>query len=256
MVNNTATINFETNPEFILTIQVQDNGSGQLTNQATVTISIVDLNEAPHIKNQEFTIQIDINRIEADINNNEITIGEIEASDPDFGQNLTFQILEGNDKNAFSLNSNTGNLIISNPYALHLDDYYNYPLIVQVRDDSPEQLYSSAIVNVYVNIDTLSVPDRDSELLLSREIENSKFSMNVYPNPVINFFEIDLENLEQGLTSISIYNTAGEIILQEEFYNSENKFLQKYDVNNYGKGLYLIRIKNNSALYFSKIVKL
>ncbi len=255
-VNNSTVINFELNPQYNLSVQVQDNGSGQLTNQAIITINIADVNEPPTIANQEFTVQIDIHNIEADISNNILTLGDIQASDPDNGQNVTFQILSGDDKDAFGLNSITGELKIDDPYALNLFDYFNYPLIILVQDDSPEPLQATATVNVYVNIDTLSAADKESELLLNREFVNNQFSMNVFPNPARDYFEIELENLEPGLTSILIYNTTGELILQNEFYNSESKFLQKYDVNNYRKGLYMIKIKNNSALYFSKILKM
>jgi hypothetical protein len=125
-----------------------------------------------------------------------------------------------------------------------------------VQDNSPEQLQASATVNVYVNIDTVSFPDRASELLLNKVVDKDLFSMKVYPNPVWNYFEIELENLEPGSTSILIFNTWGELISRKEIYCDESKYIQKYNVDNFRKGLYLIQIRNNSTVYYSKIVKM
>ena len=46
-VANTAALDYETNPEFNLTVQVQDNGMGSLTDQAIVTINLINLAESP-----------------------------------------------------------------------------------------------------------------------------------------------------------------------------------------------------------------
>jgi PKD repeat protein len=44
-VNNSEALDYETNPEFNLTVQVQDNGMGALTDQAIVTVNLLDLVE-------------------------------------------------------------------------------------------------------------------------------------------------------------------------------------------------------------------
>ena len=46
-VNNTAALDYETNPTFSVQIQVQDNGPGALTDQATLTINLIDQTEIP-----------------------------------------------------------------------------------------------------------------------------------------------------------------------------------------------------------------
>lgn len=250
---NDELINYEQNPIHNLTIEVQDNGEGLLTDQAIITIHILDVNEPPVISDQDFTINIDL---ENDINNNENTfVGSIEALDEDYGQIVSFSILSGNDRNIFSLVDNSGKLVISDPFALYEQDYYNYPLIIKVEDNSPQQLYATATVNIHVNMDMDSFEAKTSNLLLSQDLKENQFSMNVYPNPTNSSFDIDLQNLQSGETAISLFNAKGEIMMQESFIHENANFTRKFNVDNFSNGLYIIQISNNSTVHYSKIVK-
>ena len=53
-VANSAALNFEITPSFALVVKVQDNGTGTLSSQATVTVSLTNVNEVPVINNQAF----------------------------------------------------------------------------------------------------------------------------------------------------------------------------------------------------------
>ena len=75
---------------------MQDNGQGNLTDQATVTINLNDVNDAPNIDNQSFAI--DENSAYGQ------QLGTVTASDEDIGQTLTFSIISGNTDNAFQIN--------------------------------------------------------------------------------------------------------------------------------------------------------
>lgn len=250
IISNQNLINYEENPVYNLVIQVQDNGEGSLTNQALITIHILDVNEPPIISDQDFTIDIvdDFNYGEG------IYIGNILAMDPDYGQNVTFSIFSGNDRNIFSLLDNTGKLYISNPSALYLEEYYNYTLIIMVEDNSPAQLYTTASVNIHVNMEVNGDNNNSSKLLLSEAVEENLFSLKVYPNPTSDYFEIDLKNLESGTSRISIFSVKGEKIYQEAFRSENGNFLRKLSARKYKKGLYIIRVSNNSRMYYHKIL--
>jgi hypothetical protein len=43
-------------PSFSLLVNVQDNGTGTFSGQATVTVSLTDVNEPPVINNPAFSI--------------------------------------------------------------------------------------------------------------------------------------------------------------------------------------------------------
>ncbi len=51
---STATLNFEVNPSFTLTVQVTDSGSPALTGTAEITINLLNLNEAPIVAGESF----------------------------------------------------------------------------------------------------------------------------------------------------------------------------------------------------------
>ena len=51
-VNNPSALNFETTPSFSLTVQVTDAGTPGLTDTATVTINLNNLNENPIVNDQ------------------------------------------------------------------------------------------------------------------------------------------------------------------------------------------------------------
>jgi len=53
-VFNSPTLNYEVTPVFLLVVKVQDNGTGELSAQATITVNLLNVNEAPITVNQTF----------------------------------------------------------------------------------------------------------------------------------------------------------------------------------------------------------
>lgn len=70
------------------------------------------------------------------------------------------------------------------------------------------------------------------------EIDNSKNSFNVYPNPASNDVTIEFEKIEQQ--SIYIFNIIGNMIYSETI-NDKNI---KINVSNWSKGIYLVKTKD------------
>jgi hypothetical protein len=96
---------------------VQDNGTGNLSSQATVSVIVSDENIAPLINNQTFEVNQN--------SSNGTNVGTVVASDPNAGQTLTYSILSGNTNGAFSINSSTGMLSVANSTALASADNYS-----------------------------------------------------------------------------------------------------------------------------------
>jgi DNA primase len=136
-VANSAALNFEVAPSFALIIKVQDNGTGNLSSQATVTVSLTDVNEVPVILNQGFSI--------AENAANGTTVGTVVATDPDAGQTKTFSIASGNTNGAFAINASTGVLSVANSAALNFGDT-TFALIIKVQDNGIGYLSSQAII--------------------------------------------------------------------------------------------------------------
>ncbi len=141
-VANPAQIDFEAHPEFDLLIKVQDDGPGSLYDQATITITLNDINESPSMDDQSFSIQ-------ENASNGEV-VGVVEATDPDAGQSLTFEILEGNDDGTFEINGSSGEIIVNDNSGLSSSQNPSYELLVRVTDDGEGNLSAEAIIEVLV----------------------------------------------------------------------------------------------------------
>ncbi|HHJ15063.1 MAG TPA: DUF4347 domain-containing protein, partial [Gammaproteobacteria bacterium] len=139
-VSDATQLDFETNPAYSLTVQVQDNGTGTLTDTATVTVNLTDLNEAPAINNQSFAVN--------ENTANGTVVGMVSASDPDTADTLTYSITAGNTGNAFAIDSATGEITVSDATQLDFETNPAYSLTVQVQDNGTGTLTDTATVTV------------------------------------------------------------------------------------------------------------
>lgn len=102
---NSSKLDYETATSYTLTVRVTD--SAGKTDDATVTINVTDVNEAPVLDNQSFYIhQFGTQSDKGD------AIGKVVASD-DNGDTLTYSIVNGNSNNFFAINSAIGQLSIN-----------------------------------------------------------------------------------------------------------------------------------------------
>ena len=141
-VTNSAALNFEINPVFDLVVQATDNGTGQLSSTAGVSVILTDINENPLITNQSFSVS------ENPVNG--YVLGTVLASDPDFAQTVTYSILSGNNGNAFAINSNTGVLTVSNPSVINYEVTSTFSLTVKVQDNGAGSLSNQATISITV----------------------------------------------------------------------------------------------------------
>ncbi len=139
-VANRAALDYETHPIFTLTVEVTDNGTPGLTDSATITIHLVDLNEAPLVNDQSFSV--DENAA------NGTSIGTVVAIDPDAGNRLTYSIKAGNTGGAFALDANTGEITVANRAALDYEAHPTFILTVEVTDSGTPGLTDSALVTI------------------------------------------------------------------------------------------------------------
>ncbi|KAF0202001.1 MAG: outer membrane adhesin-like [Bacteroidetes bacterium] len=163
-VANQSALNFETNPQFLLTVQVQDNGEGSLTASATMTINLTDVNESPVITDQNFQVE--------NYATNGTIAGVVVASDPDQGQSLAFAIVSGNTSGAFAVNSATGVLSVANSAAINYLINPEFDLVVSATDNGIPSLSSST--NVYVFI----VPSNNDPLINPQSFQVAENSAN------------------------------------------------------------------------------
>jgi len=76
-------------------------------------------------------------------------------------------------------------------------------------------------------------------------------NISIYPNPSSNgIFTLSLDN-EHTKIKLEVYNMFGQNIYNEEVINSKNHSI---NLNNFSKGIYLVKIKNNDEVINKNIV--
>ncbi len=123
-VNNSAALNFETTPIFVLTVRVQDPGG--LNDTAAITINLNDVNEAPTAFDDAFTIP--------ENSANGSSVGTVTATDPDAGDTLTYGIMAGNTGSTFAINGGTGEITVNDNTLLDFETNPTFVLTVRVTD--------------------------------------------------------------------------------------------------------------------------
>lgn len=227
-VDDASVIDFETNPDFSLNVQVDDGNGGQAS--ATVTINLNDLddqNSNPQISNQSFSL--DENSPTGTL------VGTIQASDPD-EDNLSFTIVSGNNAGGFALNSGTGDLTVADESIMDFETTQSFSLRVEVRDGNG----GSAQASITVNLNDL---DDDP---LSVKTQDIKF----YPNPVSS--TLQLQGLPDGNYSVQIVDLSGKVQMADELNTTESKLLDFRDLRS---GIYMIVLTGESDKYQFRVVK-
>jgi len=251
-VDNTEAINFEAMPAFSLTVEVTDNGTGNLSSQAVMTIDIHDINEQPVIPCQYFWVKLDISAIINETSIPVYKVGVVEASDPDAGQSLTFSLEEMTGNEIWEIGSQTGELVIANPYALIFEPVSNYTLMVTVEDDALNPLSSTA--TIFVNVEIMNwINDIETDV---EEPEDDQVVYNLFPNPVMDFMNIELRSLCMELVQTTIFNLCGEVVLAKEYLVTDGKLTDKLDLSSLKRGAYIIKFNSCGKWIIEKLVKL
>lgn len=160
-VKTGASFDFETTNSYTLSIQVEDNLTGEVgsVNKVTqlVTVDIIDVNETPEFVGDPFTLSVDEDAVESD------SLGFIVATDVDADDmvsgNLEFAITGGTGDGLFTIDPVTGEVTVTalGASTLNFEDTDTYDLTVTVTDKvnsgggevgSPFTIMTTVTVNV------------------------------------------------------------------------------------------------------------
>ncbi|MBI1348007.1 hypothetical protein GC163_17175 [bacterium] len=139
-VRTPAAINFEANPVFALRVQATDDATMPLSKKANITVNLTNLNEEPVIADQ--TLSIAENSALGAI------VGNVIATDPDAGDQLTYAFSGGNIEQAFAIDPSTGVIRVNNPAKFNFEALANFALRVQVTDSAGLTRKANVAVNV------------------------------------------------------------------------------------------------------------
>ena len=142
-----AALDFETTPSFAVTVQVEDAGS--LTDTATITVDLSDVNEAPSLADATLPNLLEQSPVGT-------LVGVLAGSDPDAGDTLSYTITGGNVGGAFASPLVNGELRVATPAALDHGSHPVFTLTVQVEDAG--SLVDTAAITVPLDAPPTSRP--------------------------------------------------------------------------------------------------
>jgi hypothetical protein len=259
-VANNTLLDFEANPVFNLSVQVTDNGIPVMTDQAVITINLMDVNEAPVMDDQTLEVSFDAIVIFLDSTQMIHSVGNVIATDPDEAQTLSFSIISGNESGLWMIDSVTGEICLANESAMNLVVFYSYPIVVEVTDNAPESLSTTAVITIDVTllklaeyleiIGSLGIPE-------TANFSHNSFSINLYPNPASDNLTIELNDLKsiESPIEITILNASGELLDRQVYYTTTARFSELKDVSMLSKGLYMVIIQHSKETKYEKFMK-
>jgi uncharacterized delta-60 repeat protein len=179
-------LNFEGTKTYSLTVQAQDNGTGTLTGNNTITINLTDVNEAPTVNAIAFNV--------AENSANGTVIGTAPASDVDAGQTLTYSITGGNTGSAFAINSSTGQITVADGTQLNFEGTKTYSLTVQARDNGTGTLTGSNTITLNLT-DANEAPSLTGNATLTAILEDATVNLG---DTIANLFSGKFSDVDAG----------------------------------------------------------
>ena len=216
-VTDSTPLNYETNPVITITVRIQDDGTGNLYSNASVTINLNDVNDYPLISNQAFTI--------GEHSAVSYSIGTVAANDVDVPtQNLTYSIIAGNEDDAFAINGTTGELTVNDSDSVDYEIEQSKIITVQVVDDGTGTLSNQAQITVNLsNINDNAPIFNDTIVNVNENVPEATL--------IVSLIATDADNLNS--LSYSIVSGDDNEIFHLQNGNGHNLYLTKYDSINY-----------------------
>ncbi len=90
--------------------------------------------------------------------------------------------------------------------------------------------------------------------LSTLDIQLTKPSINVYPNPTNNLINISITGLNPGDITISVIDIMGKELQKINSALTSENFSSMLDLSNYADGIYLIQIRSKNSVFSNKVV--
>jgi hypothetical protein len=264
-VANSSMLDLSTNPVFVLNVQVKDNGMPVLTDVADITIELFATNHPPVIDDQLFLLE--------QFSPIGTVVGTIVATDPDNGQVLTYSIFPRNTGNSFAVNPSSGLITVANNSLLDMSTNPEFVLTVQVKDNGTPVLTDVADITIELfasepdngQTPTYKVLSGNTHLeiidslgiLGAKNLLNYEFRISMYPNPAIDYLNIDLNDLitSESPVEITILNLSGEMLDHQVFYTTTARFSERIDISMISKGVYIVIVQHEKVSKLGKFLK-
>ena len=228
-INNDATVNYDPDGKFDY-LKLGETATdtfeytitdGELTDTATVTMTIEGVNDAPVI----------ISPTEFEVHANCVILDPIQVNDPD-SDSITYRITDGDDSDKFSIDENTGQLTFNN-----ILDYLNpsdrdvnnvYEVEITANDgnlDSAPQLISVTVIEPIVKLEVTV----ENEILLKE--------VNPYSAPAQDQPDSVVTNIISGFDGIRLEGNAWkQVDIGPNPYEITSETILKFDYKSNSEG--------------------
>ncbi|MCR9248773.1 MAG: BspA family leucine-rich repeat surface protein [bacterium] len=192
-VDNGVTIDFEQNQQFVIEVSAADDGLGNVESIQQITININDVNEFNPVITNVTGNAIDENSSSGTL------AGNVEATDADLFQTLSYEIISGNDDGLFEID---GNGQITTTTGIDFEEQAVYTLTIEVSDDVETVRTTTDEVTITINnvneapvIEQISEQSTiaESELTFTvnaNDPENDEISFSISENSQIDGMEL------------------------------------------------------------------
>jgi hypothetical protein len=133
--------------------------------------------------------------------------------------------------------------------SLQLKDHYVNKLI-DVSAQSSYPFVISSDVNSYGN-------DRFELLVrtdLAKTYEAGPEDVATYPNPNTGSFTLSVNKMNEGLLEWELYDGLGRAKISKTYQHAERNFIEKVDVSDLSKGVYILKVKMNHTIISKRVV--
>ena len=86
-------------------------------------------------------------------------------------------------------------------------------------------------------------------------VENvPSINMLLYPNPTRGLLNIEFDNIDNKISSVSVVNVLGDKIYNDNLDNKTSKYSSQIDLSKYSNGIYFIRLKTKDGFVTKKLI--
>jgi Secretion system C-terminal sorting domain len=92
-------------------------------------------------------------------------------------------------------------------------------------------------------------------ILADENIINQNLNLKTYPIPVINQFEIEINNTKENNAELYLYDYTGKIIIKSKALKNGNNIYKTLNISNLNIGTYILKVKLGDTILERKIIK-
>ena len=123
------------------------------------------------------------------------------------------------------------------------------------RDTMSRQLVTSTTGTITVNVSETPVFVMPTNVTLITEVAPELSTLQVYPNPAVDYVVLSLENSRSEDVEVTIFDSSGRKQQQTRFAKSGRAFREQIDIRTLPHGLYLLNVRQGSARAVKKIIR-